>query len=274
MQNDEILVASETRTFRSSEEQTTGHEPGRQLTKLGPGVANSIFDSDGRSWRRRKFSPAPRRRTRTACLGTAGHSGRWEMVDGSWPSVSRLELHRDNVTMWTGKWHGGRGSRSVTLWGPDYQVPTSKTSNNSGTAWRDNVAHNGPFQGYCVDPILPPKRRHIDPIPLIFGSPEYRLPQCGCTTETRDWREAVSKSRSSTKGGTKGLSADSLLVGASTCSWLKSGLRQELRGMRPLSRPTYCRSDSLLSPPLPSFRPDSLATEPDTRLSTTERCHY
>ncbi|KAK1535097.1 uncharacterized protein CCOS01_03849 [Colletotrichum costaricense] len=56
MQNDSILVASETKTFRSSEEQTTGHEPGRQLTKLGPGVANSIFDSDGRSWRRRKFS--------------------------------------------------------------------------------------------------------------------------------------------------------------------------------------------------------------------------
>ncbi|KAK1473314.1 hypothetical protein CCUS01_17190 [Colletotrichum cuscutae] len=73
---------------------------------------------------------------------------------------------------------------NVTMQSVDYQVPTSKTSNNSGTAWRDN--------GYRVDPILPPKRRHIDPTPLIFGSPEYRLPQS----------EVVSKS-----------SADSLLVG-------------------------------------------------------------
>ncbi|OHF02396.1 hypothetical protein CORC01_02389, partial [Colletotrichum orchidophilum] len=44
-------------------------------------------------------------------------------------------------------------------WGPSF------CSNKSGNAWRDSVAHHGPFQGHRVDPILPPKRRHIDPTP-------------------------------------------------------------------------------------------------------------
>ncbi|EXF81037.1 hypothetical protein CFIO01_10483 [Colletotrichum fioriniae PJ7] len=89
MQNDSILVTSETKTFRSSEEQTTDHEPGRQLTKLGPGVANSIFDSDGRSWRRRKFSllhvgaHVPHV---LAQLATAA-DGRWLMDRGPLPPV-------------------------------------------------------------------------------------------------------------------------------------------------------------------------------------------